>query len=255
MNIFLIPAREENFRETLQKTVSFDDAVAYLDQSAVAELKNTVDGPKQFNCWAMSDEKAFARMSRGDLLLFTLTATNRFGWFGEVGGKITSAELGNHLWPFQKDKPWKFIYVVRNLGLIDVDKRLLLNWFGYTNPKDDLAGTRSVHEKGLVELIDRFRSLEGFLKALRVGFGELGPPLSAAVERKYHPKKPPQAKRYSALDALKEVVKSGQYKAPAPKLIPELEAQVTTHINTAGMTPLDAARQVLAQFQKPKSDD
>ncbi|MGH7001937.1 MAG: hypothetical protein ACREEA_10570, partial [Stellaceae bacterium] len=63
----------------------------------------------------------------------------------------------------------------------------------------------------------------------------------------------PPARFYSAIDALREVIKSGKYKTPATKLIPGLEAEVMVQIDTLGMTPLDAARHVLAPFEKPKS--
>jgi hypothetical protein len=152
MNVFLVPASPQNVAKTLnlKERVDFEDAAQFLDRETVRGLEDALGGRHSFHCWGVTDgpnKRIFKKMSPGDELLFTKTGSRLFQLWGEVKTTFECEMLGRKLWPphegqtgiqNKRREPWKYIYVIDNLRAICLNKRLVLERFGYQNQNDNL---------------------------------------------------------------------------------------------------------------------
>ena len=129
MNLFLVPASSENIKETIVKAIDISIARRFMNPSEFKELKKLLGSKSQFNCWAMTESSRakFEKMGRGDVVLITVKATGLFKYYGEVFYATESVKMGNYLWPFTPNKPWKLIYFLKNLQEINIDKSKLMS--------------------------------------------------------------------------------------------------------------------------------
>lgn len=166
MKFFLVPASKENIQKTISKEVLLSTAERFIAPFEFKELKGLLGDKKGFNCWAVSESRRslFAEMKAEDIVLFTIKGTGKFELIGEIFYKITCKELGEYLWPYVPGEPWSFIYFIRNIKEIDVDKKNFIEDLGY-DKNYDVPGAIKVNEYNFQRLKDIFR--EGKYNELR----------------------------------------------------------------------------------------
>jgi hypothetical protein len=151
MSWFLIPAQTENIVRSLSNPVAPEEVRQFLGDAESKRLALLGDG--KIRCWAMTDgtKSQFDKMNPGDHVLFSEKGTKKFNYFAEVTAKVTSEELGDYLWPIKprksagssEDKSWQFIYFLKDLRSIDVDKSRLVVLLGH-DEKDAVAASRKL---------------------------------------------------------------------------------------------------------------
>ncbi len=156
MNWFLIPARPENIDRSIRNPVDPTDLRQFLGEAESKRLAALGDG--ELRCWAMSDgsKAQFAKMAPGDYVLISERGTKKFNYIAEVTAKITNKDLGSYLWPVKpranegsgKRNSWEFIYFLKNLRTVDVQKSELLVLLGH-ELNDFVAGSRQLDSKKL----------------------------------------------------------------------------------------------------------
>lgn len=156
MSWFLIPAQPENIARSLKNPVALADVRQFLGDAESKRLAALADG--EIRCWAMTDgtKSQFDKMEAGDHVLLSEKGTKKFNYFAEVTAKVTSKDLGDHLWPIKprktasssEEKSWQFIYFLKDLRSIDVDKSRLVVLLGH-DEKDAVAASRRLDPEKL----------------------------------------------------------------------------------------------------------
>ena len=100
MNLFLVPASQENVQKTILSPVDISVAREFLNVSEFSKLKAVLGSEKKFHCWAMTERRisCFWTMQPDDVVLITLKGTGVFNYMCTVLHKMKSERLGEHLW-------------------------------------------------------------------------------------------------------------------------------------------------------------
>ncbi len=187
MNIYLVPASQENIDVSIRRPVDISVADRSLSAGDAVHLKRLLQGEQGFHCWALTESGGtlFTSMQQGDEVLFTVKDSGQFGFLGEIYWKVESERLGREVWTFVPGKPWSLIYFLRNIDVISVPKPFVLEAIGYS-PKDKVQRARAVRSDLLMLFLQRHGSLREFLIS---GHGRGSRPMS--VQRQ-----PPAAPSY-----------------------------------------------------------
>lgn len=166
MNLFLVPATEDNIERSIRGSVSRNFLEGHLTSSQVDEIKKAYNNHQPAHCWALTERnrKKFSRMRADDIVLFSLKGTGKFNYMGVVACKMDCPiEFGQSLWPFTPKNPWTLVYFLKDVIHVNIDKARLVTDLGY-KPNFVVPGTTRVGS-------DRLRNLTG-------SYG----PLSTAIE-------------------------------------------------------------------------
>ena len=133
MNLFLVPASQENVQNTVLNSVDLSVAEQFLNSSEFSRLQNVLSPQKRFHCWAMTEQSSssYWTMQPDDVVLLTLKGSGLFNYMGRVFHKMKSQQLGKHLWPYTPREPWTLIDCLRNIEEISVDKVSLVSSLGF----------------------------------------------------------------------------------------------------------------------------
>lgn len=167
MGLFLVSASPENIEKSIKKKVPLAAVKEYLAQDQLERLKKSLSGKESFNCWALTDSSSttYDNMEVDDIVLFTVSGTGQFNFSGIVISKFKSESFGNSLWPIQKGKPWKLVYVLDKVRSLDIDKKALLRELGYAE-KDPVQKPRKVPHEYLVPALRRYKTVENLIASL-----------------------------------------------------------------------------------------
>ena len=168
MNLFLVPASQENIHTTILNSVDISVAKEFLSLSEFSRLQRVLGSEKQFHCWAMTEKRSsyFWTMQPGDVVLLTLKGSELFEYMCEVFHKMKSERLGKHLWPYTPRGPWTLIYCLRNIEKINVDKDSLVSALGFSS-KYKVPGIIHVERNRLGKVFKKYGSVQQFLEAVR----------------------------------------------------------------------------------------
>jgi len=166
MGLYLVPASSENIKKTLLHDIDIATAEKFLVSSDLNKLKELLGTERRFNCWAMTEgtRSEFDKMQKGDTVLFAEKSTGSFKYKAEVFFTAESEEMGNYLWTYVPNKPWKLIYFVKDVKEVNIDKRTLVMALGYS-PNYEVPGAIRVKEEYLHDIIDKYGSIQAFLDA------------------------------------------------------------------------------------------
>ncbi len=167
-NLFLAPAVEENIDKTIRSSVRFSEIQKFLSSEDATKLKTKSPNENTLHCWAMTESnKAFYdSMNERDYVLFTLRNSGKFEFYGEISCKIDNEQLGKYLWGFVPGKPWKLIYFLKKLNVIDIDKTKLIEALGYKS-NYNVPGIVKVKRINLETALKRYGSFENLIKSLQ----------------------------------------------------------------------------------------
>jgi hypothetical protein len=169
MHPYLVSASPENLKTTLLNSVPVEDVLPFLTASQRRYLMKLTSCSRRVRCWAMTENlrKHFNQIEAGDVVLFSEHKTGRFGYAARVTGKLESERLGNRLWPFNRQSPWKLIYVLDNVTEISVSKPGLLAELGY-DPKDAVQKSRRVRDEAIERVVNKYGSITNLFGVLGV---------------------------------------------------------------------------------------
>ncbi|WP_457653116.1 hypothetical protein [Rhodocaloribacter sp.] len=166
-NLFLVPASEENIRETILKKVHLNEVQARLTPDQREYLSRILGDGDDFYCWAMTEGKRseFEAMKKGDIVLMTVKNTGQFNFKGTVIGKIENEELGKLLWNFVPNDSWRLIYFIDKIEQISCDKETLVRAIGY---KENFAvpGVIKVKPDFKNAILSEYGSIDSFIEAV-----------------------------------------------------------------------------------------
>jgi uncharacterized Fe-S cluster-containing MiaB family protein len=167
MNLFLVPASQENVDKTIIGAVSFSAADKFLTTTQADALRKAVRNRQGFHCWAMTESlrSTFNSMQVGDVILMTIKGTGAFNYQARVVHKLESEKLGESLWSYQPARPWKLIYILEDITSINVNKSRLVDSLGY-NPDYFVAGAIRVSDERLYRVLARYGSISQLIKYL-----------------------------------------------------------------------------------------
>jgi hypothetical protein len=167
MNLFLVPASQENVNKTITGAVSFDASERFLTSAQIAALRKALGNDRAFHCWALTESlrSTFNSMQVDDVILMTIKGTGIFNFLARVIHKLESEKLGETLWSYKPGRPWKLIYILEDITSININKSRLVDALGY-NPDYTVAGAIRVSEDRLDRTIAEYGSIQQFIKHL-----------------------------------------------------------------------------------------
>lgn len=160
--IFFAPADTDNLNSSIRKDIDGNLLNHYLNSSVINEIKLKSNG--YLRCFAVTKSKLgyYEQMNDEDLVLFSEKRTNKFTEVGRIIFKIHSLKLGTKLWPFVPGLPWEYIYFLKDIKKINIDKNDLVTKFGYS-PKYNIQGFIPVKKESIELFENAFGSIEDFL--------------------------------------------------------------------------------------------
>jgi len=166
-DLFLAPADQTNVDRTLRKPLEVAKIKSYVSAENLQLLEDMLDGKQHFNCLAMTENKrtTFNQMEPDDVVLISEKGTGKFNFYGEVAGKLISESLGKHILEFTPNKPWKLIYILRNVRQVDIDKEQLVRSLGYS-PNYVVPGAIRVQSSNLEYALKYYQGLQGLIQTL-----------------------------------------------------------------------------------------
>lgn len=169
-NLFLAPAIEENIEKTIKSSISLKGIQEFLSKEEFEGLqKKSPD--LRLHCWAMTESRraVFDSMKEGDIVLFTVKNSGKFQFYGEVIFKVDNEKLGNYLWDFVPNKPWRLIYFLKNVRAIDVDKTKLVEALSYDS-NYNVPGIINVKRINLEIALNRHGSIKSLIESVQEKF-------------------------------------------------------------------------------------
>jgi hypothetical protein len=172
MNVFLIPARTQNFNVSIRSAVKLDLFERHLDAGVMAKLIDHTGDVNRVHCWAFRrgprTSSLYRIMEPGDIVLFREAGSALLEYMGEVAFKVKSASLGNAIWTLQVSEPWENIYLLKNLVKVDVAFDRFKSLLGYD--KDFiLEGAITVTPERHKRILKEYGSFADFINALSRG--------------------------------------------------------------------------------------
>lgn len=170
MGLYLVPASRENIVKTIISDVDISVAEQFLITTDLKKIKELLGAEKRFNCWAMteSNRSIFERMEAGDIVFLSEKNTGMFNYKAIVFFTIECEKMGNSLWPFVPNDPWKLIYFLKDIQEINIDKSVLVAALGYKS-NYQVPGTIRVREDYVENIMQKYSSIDSFLNTLAKG--------------------------------------------------------------------------------------
>lgn len=134
MGLLLVPAARENLRKSIEAPVNIQFAQLYLPKELINEIM-TKAGQEGIRCWAVSSKRQsiYNKIEEGNIVLFTEKGTGKFTHQAEVVTKTDNVIFGDALWPIKGDNPWKYIYFLKNIRHISIDKKDFVQSLGFSS--------------------------------------------------------------------------------------------------------------------------
>lgn len=152
-NLVLVPGTRQNLEKSIEFSVDVEFAVQHLGVQFVEQLLETAGG---IYCWAVTKNSLgfYQKLKENDIVLISERGTGEFTHSGKVLGKINSASFGTELWPVVGKEAWEYIYFLKDIRYISINKREFLNELGY-DERFVLPGSQIVQPDKLAELLER----------------------------------------------------------------------------------------------------
>ena len=104
-------------------------------------------------------------MRLGDYVLLSENGTRAFTWVARISGKLYSPKLGRQLWPYVREKPWDYIFLLNDVISIRKCKRCLVQALGY-KPKEHVQHFIRVRQEVVDALLWRHASMANFISCI-----------------------------------------------------------------------------------------
>ena len=152
-NLVLVPGTRKNLEKSIEFSVDVEFAIHHLGEQFVEQLLETAGG---IYCWAVTKNSLgfYQKLKENDIVLISERGTREFTHSGKVVGKINSASFGTELWPVVGKEAWEYIYFLKDIRYISINKREFLNELGY-DERFVLPGSQIVQPDKLAELFER----------------------------------------------------------------------------------------------------
>ena len=152
-NLVLVPGTRKNLEKSIEFSVDVEFAMHHLGEQFVEQLLETAGG---IYCWAVTKNSLgfYQKLKENDIVLISERGTGEFTHSGKVVGKINSASFGTELWPVVGKEAWEYIYFLKDIRYISINKREFLNELGY-DERFVLPGSQIVQPDKLAELFER----------------------------------------------------------------------------------------------------
>lgn len=172
MRIFLAPRSNEtsykNFLSTIENGVDFSIVEPHLSE----EGKKVLGKADKLFVWGNRDSKkaSWDKMQSGDLVLFYKgkdkdEKEGKLIYAGRLMFKQHSKELGLALWPPKKNaEPWTCIFFLNELQPVYIPISDLASFAGYSSNSFVVQGFMPLSEEGTKAILDKFGTVENFLK-------------------------------------------------------------------------------------------
>ena len=165
MGLLLVPAARENLSKSIEAPVNLQFAQLYLPKDLINNIIRK-SGQEGIRCWAVSSSRfgIYKRIEEGDIVLFTEKRTGKFTHKAEVVAKTNNVIFGDALWPVRGDNPWKYIYFLKNIQHININKTEFVQSLGFAS-NYVVPGTIKVDE----EKYSRFLKIKDqFVNAVQI---------------------------------------------------------------------------------------
>lgn len=179
MNVFLVPASPNAEVSLGQPVASTGVRAALRNEAKYSALVREIGKWDKIYCWPARRSKklAFSRMSKDDLVIFTVKDTGRFNYMGRIVAKLESERFARSFWQDEKLTEWPFIYFLRDVERIGVNKPLMASLLG-NKTNDRFQTLRTVPPARL----ERFASINDLIRVLRaITAGDRTAPLVPAT--------------------------------------------------------------------------
>src|SRR4051812_26988539 len=125
MTLFISPASPANARKSLQSPVDRHEVEKALrDRAKYDSLIGDIGKGRPAYCWAARESKEgiFRKMRKGDEVLFSVTGSGRFDYFGRISSTFESEGFAVAFWQDDSLKDWRFIFFLKEVRQIDLPK-------------------------------------------------------------------------------------------------------------------------------------
>jgi hypothetical protein len=166
MNLYILPGSYENLVVTIFKSVPFSQLEQALSAHVINQIRQKL-GEQMPRCWAFSRETIgnYNQMQENDVVLFKENHTDSFSIRGSVADKVQSAALGKILWPIVGDKPWEFIFFIKDTKQVSIPFSRLCAELEY-DENFWMAGAKRVSTERLNKAIRKHGTFTNFLSFL-----------------------------------------------------------------------------------------
>lgn len=129
-SLFLVPGTTQNIDTSIRNSVDIGLAKEFLPKDLIETLIKDAGG---IFCWAVPTARVglWNNLNSNDIVLITERGTNLFNFYGKVLAKHQSADFGENLWPIPGETPWEYIYFLKDIKSIEIDKSQLLTSLGF----------------------------------------------------------------------------------------------------------------------------
>lgn len=134
MTLYLTPVDLVHSQVSLAKPCDWD-AIRYSlgKDTLFAELQEKAHDGESLYCWAARgrNRSIFEGMQAGDDVFFSLPGSGQFNYFGVIAHKVVSPSFALKYWRDVKLLDWQYIYFLRDVREISIDKPSMRKVLGY----------------------------------------------------------------------------------------------------------------------------
>ena len=169
-NVFLSSASEENINASIKRKITINEIKKYFLEFEFNKILAIVGDKEEFNCWAMTESSLsyFKKMQQGDLVLLKVNGTGKFKFIAQVLFKTDAGEeLGRTLWPYVRNKSWKYLYFFRGVKEINIDCANLMTELGHKR-NDRVEGINYENLSKFKQLLNKeeYKEIKEFIENL-----------------------------------------------------------------------------------------
>lgn len=168
-NIFLVPGEKSNFAATIEKPVPLDKLRQFISEDKISKLIAKTGVNKPIYCWAFKsglfNDSKYEQMQEGDLVLFRPNKKEIISHLATVSYKIESISLADALWPIRAESPWKLIYFLRNIKVLNINFSTFKKELGFSD-KLALQGTIRLSPDKIQAVEVKYGSFMDFLEKI-----------------------------------------------------------------------------------------
>lgn len=166
MNLYILPGSSENLAATIFKSVTFSQLEQALSAPVINRIRQKL-GEQMPHCWAFSRETIgnYNQMQVNDVVLFKENQTDSFSIRGSVADKVQSAALGKILWPVVGDRPWEFIFFIKDIKQVSIPFSRLCAELEYEE-NFWMAGAKRVSTERLNNAVRKHGTFDNFISYL-----------------------------------------------------------------------------------------
>lgn len=186
MGLLLAPASRLNLKKSIETPVSLQFARLFLPEIFIKTLLRE-SGEEGIRCFAVSSGRPglYKKIEKGDEVLFSERATGKFTHYGEVIAKTDNLLFGDALWPIKMNNAWEYIYFLKNIQFVDINKRHFVRALGFA-PNYSVPGTIKVKKEQHQKYLSIKNNIDFLGKPLKHQHKQVAEPETQyAVNRKF----------------------------------------------------------------------